>query len=219
MYPIELKRISKVYHPGQRWARTALHDIHLCIAEGEACALMGASGSGKTTLLKIIGQILAPTSGECRIHGVNTAALSERKKARIRNQTIGFIFQDFGLVEDRNALENTAMPFLFDPEISYAQGKKMALEALEQVGLAHLAKERVSHLSGGEPQRACTGRAPRPASRYLLCDESSAMLDLTTQAQLWAFLLEEAERRNLGLLIVSHSDALLRRLCTRIQVL
>ena len=93
MYPIELKGISKVYHPGQRWARTALHDIHLCIAEGEACALMGASGSGKTTLLKIIGQILAPTSGECRIHGVNTAALSERKKARIRNQTIGFIFQ------------------------------------------------------------------------------------------------------------------------------
>ena len=82
MYPIELKGISKVYHPGQRWARTALHDIHLCIAEGEACALMGASGSGKTTLLKIIGQILAPTSGECRIHGVNTAALSERKKAR-----------------------------------------------------------------------------------------------------------------------------------------
>lgn len=217
MYPIELKGISKVYHPGQRWARTALHDIHLCIAEGEACALMGASGSGKTTLLKIIGQILAPTSGECRIHGVNTAALSERKKARIRNQTIGFIFQDFGLVEDRNALENTAMPFLFDPEISYAQGKKMALEALEQVGLAHLAKERVSRLSGGERQRVAIARAMAKRHDILLADEPTGQLDTETALHIMQ-LLQAIQKSGTTLLVATHNP-LVAAHCTRQIVL
>ena len=198
MYPIELKGISKVYHPGQRWARTALHDIHLCIAEGEACALMGASGSGKTTLLKIIGQILAPTSGECRIHGVN-------------------IFQDFGLVEDRNALENTAMPFLFDPEISYAQGKKMALEALEQVGLAQLAKERVSHLSGGERQRVAIARAMAKRHDILLADEPTGQLDTETALHIMQ-LLQAIQKSGTTLLVATHNP-LVAAHCTRQIVL
>ena len=207
MYPIELKGISKVYHPGQRWARTALHDIHLCIAEGEACALMGASGSGKTTLLKIIGQILAPTSGECRIHGVNTAALSERKKARIRNQTIGFIFQDFGLVEDRNALENTAMPFLFDPEISYAQGKKMALEALERVGLADRRKHYPTQMSGGQQQRVAIARAISTHPPVIMADEPTGALDSRTGQQVLKFL-QQLNREGSTIILITHDNGI-----------
>ena len=159
MYPIELKGISKVYHPGQRWARTALH---------------------------------------------------ERTKARIRNQTSGFIFQDFGL-------ENTAMPFLFDPEISYAQGKKMALEALEQVGLAHLAKERVSHLSGGERQRVAIARAMAKRHDILLADEPTGQLDTETALHIMQ-LLQAIQKSGTTLLVATHNP-LVAAHCTRQIVL
>ncbi|OUQ25986.1 ABC transporter ATP-binding protein [Flavonifractor sp. An135] len=181
-----------------------LQGIDLTLEPGERLGLSGPSGRGKSTLCRLLAGYERPKSGQVLLDG---APLTVK---RGRPHPVQLLWQNPELAVD------PLLPLGHTLEEGGPVEERL-LEAL-QIRPEWLTRY-PTELSGGELQRFCIARALGPSTRYLLCDESTAMLDLITQAQLWAFLLEEAEQRNLGLLIVSHSDALLRRLCTRIQVL
>ena len=181
-----------------------LQGVDLTLEPGERLGLSGPSGRGKSTLCRLLAGYEKPKSGRVLLDGV---PLTVR---RGRPNPVQLLWQNPELAVDP----------LLPLGRTLEEGGPVEPRLLEEL---HIRPEWLTRypaeLSGGELQRFCIARALRPSTRYLLCDESTAMLDLITQAQIWAFLLEEAERRNLGLLIVSHSDALLRRICTRIQAL
>lgn len=181
-----------------------LQGVDLTLEPGERLGLSGPSGRGKSTLCRLLAGYERPKSGQVLLDG---APLTVK---RGRPHPVQLLWQNPELAVD------PLLPLGHTLEEGGPVEERL-LEAL-QIRPEWLTRY-PTELSGGELQRFCIARALGPSTRYLLCDESTAMLDLITQAQLWAFLLEEAEQRNLGLLIVSHSDALLRRLCTRIQVL
>ena len=189
------------YYPGKR-ARPVIRQFSLSLSSGERVGLKAPSGRGKTTLCRLLAGYERPKGGQILLDG---APLPRRGPCPVQ-----MIWQHPETVVDPllplNATLNEA-----------GQVERRLLDALHiQPGwLTRYPAE----LSGGELQRFCVARALGPSTRFLLCDEISAMLDLVTQAQIWSFLLEEAERRDLGLLVVSHSDALLERVCTRIEPL
>ena len=191
------------FYPKQKHS-PVLQGVDLTLEPGERLGLSGPSGRGKSTLCRLLAGYERPKSGRVLLDG---APLTVK---RGRPNPVQLLWQNPELAVDPLLPLGRTLE-----EGGPVEGR--LLEAL-QIRPEWL-RRYPAELSGGELQRFCIARALGPATRYLLCDESTAMLDLITQAQLWAFLLEEAERRNLGLLIVSHSDALLRRICTRIQVL
>ena len=187
------------YYRGRKKS-PVLDQVNLSVAPGERVGLKGPSGRGKTTLCRLLAGYERPKAGEVLLDG--KAVTSFRGVCPVQMiwqhpETVADPLLPLGkTLEEAGAVEPRLMEALH----------------IEEGWLTRYPAE----LSGGELQRFCLARALHPSVRYLLCDEISAMLDLVTQAQIWNFLLEEAERRQLGLLIVSHSDALLGRLCTRI---
>lgn len=181
-----------------------LQDVTLTLEPGERLGLSGPSGRGKSTLCRLLAGYERPKSGQVLLDG---APLTVK---RGRPNPVQLLWQNPELAVDP----------LLPLGRTLEEGGPVEPRLLEALQIRpEWLRRYPAELSGGELQRFCIARALGPSTRYLLCDESTAMLDLITQAQIWAFLLEEAERRNLGLLIVSHSDALLRRICTRIQAL
>lgn len=181
-----------------------LQGVDLTLEPGERLGLSGPSGRGKSTLCRLLAGYERPKSGQVLLDG---APLTVKRGTP---NPVQLLWQNPELAVDP----------LLPLGRTLEEGGPVEERLLEALQIRpEWLRRYPAELSGGELQRFCIARALGPSTRYLLCDESTAMLDLITQAQLWAFLLEEAERRNLGLLIVSHSDALLRRICTRIQVL
>ena len=181
-----------------------LQGVNLILEEGERLGLSGPSGRGKSTLCRLLAGYERPTGGQVLLDG---APLTHQ---RGRPSPVQLLWQNPELAVDP----------LLPLGRTLEEGGPVEERILERLYIQPEWKRRYpSELSGGELQRFCIARALGPATRFLLCDESTAMLDLVTQAQIWDFLLEEAQRRNLGLLVVSHSDTLLHRLCTRIQIL
>lgn len=181
-----------------------LQGVDLTLEPGERLGLSGPSGRGKSTLCRLLAGYERPKSGQVLLDG---SPLTVRRGTP---NPVQLLWQNPELAVDP----------LLPLGRTLEEGGPVEERLLEALQIRpEWLRRYPAELSGGELQRFCIARALGPSTRYLLCDESTAMLDLITQAQLWAFLLEEAERRNLGLLIVSHSDALLRRICTRIQVL
>lgn len=181
-----------------------LQGVTLTLEPGERLGLSGPSGRGKSTLCRLLAGYEKPASGRVLLDG---APLAPRPG---RPNPVQLLWQNPELAVDP----------LLPLGRTLEEGGPVEGRLLEALHIrAEWLRRYPAELSGGELQRLCIARALGPSTRYLLCDESTAMLDLLTQAQLWAFLLEEAQRRDLGLLIVSHSGALLRRLCTRIQTL
>lgn len=187
------------YYPGRR-KTPILEKFSMTVEDGERVGLKAPSGRGKTTLCRLLAGYEKPRKGEILLDG---RPLSGHKGAC----PVQMVWQHPETVVDpllrlRDTLEEAGE---IDPELT------------EKLHIEEGWMERFpSELSGGELQRFCLARALMPGTRFLLCDEISAMLDLVTQAQIWNFLLEESEKRNLGLLIVSHNEALMERLCTRI---
>lgn len=184
----------------RRGASPVLEGVNFTLRAGERVGLSAPSGRGKTTLCKLLAGWEAPSSGQVLLDGV---PLSQYR---------GFCPVQLLWQHPEEAVD----PLLKLRTTLYEAGPVDPV-VLEGLGVKEEWLERYpSELSGGELQRVCTARALGPELRFLLCDEASAMLDLVTQARLWRFLLEQAERRGLGMLIVSHDDALLSRLCTRV---
>ena len=206
---IEFKNVSKVYNNGTE----ALRNLSLSIAKGEFVFIVGSSGAGKSTFLKLIMREEVPNSGEIVVNGRKLSTVRKRDVPYLR-RTMGIVFQDFRLIDKMTVYDNVA----FAMHIVGASDREIRKRVPYVLGLVGLEKKMDNHpaeLSGGELQRFCIARALAANPRYLLADEITAMFDAVTQSQIWQALLHEAKGRGLGMGIVSHSESLLKRICTR----
>jgi len=202
---LELRDVSKVYGEGAAEVR-ALHRIDLTVAAGSLVAVMGASGSGKSTLLTIAGSLEDPTSGEVYVEGCPLSSLSRNGKARLRRQSIGYVFQDYNLLAGLSAVENVSLPLELDG-VPARKAQAAALESLENFGL----KDRASHypdmLSGGERQRVAIARAVVGNRQLLLADEPSGALDSHNAEAVMRLILASC-RRGMAAVVVTHDAQL-----------
>ena len=175
---IELQGVSKVFET-EELETHALSEFTLTVNHGEYVSITGPSGCGKTTLLSILGLIENPTSGSYFIAGENASRLGLTKRARLRNQFIGFVFQDFHLIGDQTVLNNVAMPLLYRG-IDRTTREKRAREVLEHVEMIHRVAHYPSQLSGGQKQRVALARAIVGEPPLLLADEPTGNLDSKT---------------------------------------
>jgi len=200
---IQLTGITKTLK-GQTAPRTILDGVDLTLHSGESLAILGRSGSGKSTLLSLIGLFDRPDSGQYLLGGRDITRLPERKAAALRSAEFGFVFQRFFLLKHMTAAQNVAMA-LVNGQGWLPRRKRRArvMAALEQVGIAHLAKHRPPRLSGGEQQRVAIARALVREPRILLADEPTGALDTET-GNLVITALQSATERGCGLILVTH---------------
>ena len=201
---IELKNITKVYHLGEI-DLPVLKGISLCINDGEFVSLTGASGSGKSTLMNILGCLDHPSGGEYWIDGKNVAGLNANQRARLRNQRIGFVFQNFNLLPRTTALENVMMPAYYaHPSRSNSEIRKRALELIDMVGLTERMHHTPAQLSGGQQQRVAIARSLINNPGILLADEPTGNLDSTTSVEVMNMFRDLNRKQGITVIIVTH---------------
>ena len=177
---IELRDVEKTYDLGEVKVE-ALKDATLDIEQGEYVALIGPSGSGKSTLMNTLGCLDRPTSGTYTLDGEDIVGMSRDQRARIRNRQIGFVFQNFNLLNRTSALENVELPLMYASRLSARKRRKKAVEVLEQVGLGDRLDHHPSQLSGGQQQRVFLARALVQNAEIYLMDEPFAGVDAATE--------------------------------------
>jgi len=202
---LELRDISKVYGEGAAEVH-ALRRIELSVDAGSLVAVMGASGSGKSTLLTIAGSLEDPTSGEVYIDGRPLSSLSRNGKARLRRQSIGYVFQDYNLLAGLSAVENVSLPLELDG-VAARKAQEAALESLDNFGLKDQASRYPDQLSGGERQRVAIARAVVGKRQLLLADEPSGALDSTNAESVMRLILA-ACHRGMTAVVVTHDAQL-----------
>ena len=198
---IELKGINKAYKNGDQELRV-LKDINLEVEEGEFVAIMGPSGSGKSTLMNVIGLLDRPTSGEYFLEGQEVGNLSEKKLARVRNEQIGFVFQQFFLLSKLNAFQNVELPLIY-AGVHPAKRKEIAEQYLEKVELGSRMHHLPSELSGGQKQRVAIARALVNQPAIVLADEPTGALDTKTGEQIMD-LLTKLNQEGKTIIMVTH---------------
>jgi len=212
---IELRNIKKSYDMGEEcfWA---LNGIDLDIKKNDYMAIVGSSGSGKSTLMNLLGCLDYPTEGDYKLKDLNIANLSENELAKIRNQEIGFIFQNFNLLPRATAIQNVMQPLIYQG-LSKSKRLSLASDALEKVGLNDRMKHLPNQLSGGQRQRVATARALVTKPSILLADEPTGNLDSNTTKEIMA-LFEELHDSGQTLIIVTHEQEIADR-CERVITL
>ena len=196
-----LENVTKIYKMGSEEIK-ALDDLSLEIRDGEILVVMGPSGSGKSTFLHLVGCLDRPTSGKILIDGKDISNLRERELARIRNRTIGFVFQQFNLLPRLTALENVELPMIY-AGIPKRKRVERAKKLLEMVGLSDRMKHRPSQLSGGQQQRVAIARALANDPKIILADEPTGNLD-TKSGEVVINILRDLNRKGLTIVIVTH---------------
>ena len=198
---ILLEDIFKIYGSGETEVR-ALNDVNLTVEEGEYCSIMGPSGSGKSTAMNIIGCLDRPTSGKYYLDNVDVAQMDDAQLAHIRNRKLGFVFQQFHLLQQLTALENVMLPMLY-AGVPNSERKNRGIEALKKVGLENRVNNKPNQLSGGQQQRVAIARAIVNRPVVLLADEPTGALDSkTTQEVLDIFT--ELNSTGITVVMVTH---------------
>jgi len=208
MSVLELEDVTKAYQTGDVLVQ-ALRGVSFAVAEGEFVAVMGESGSGKTTLLGILGCLDRPTNGSYRLVGEEMAHLSEPRRARLRGERIGFIFQAYNLLPRTTAAKNVELPLVY-AGVPARERRRRVLEALAAVGLQDRLDHQPNQLSGGQQQRVAIARALVTSPSVLLADEPTGNLD-SASAEEVLDLLERVHAEGSTIVMVTHSSEVAQR--------
>ena len=182
----------------------AINNVDVLIKEGEFVSVMGSSGSGKSTLMNIIGCLDTPSSGDYFFKDNNISSLNSNKLAELRNKEIGFVFQNFNLLPRLNALENVILPLLYSGK-NLKERNKLALDALEGVGLSDRINHRPNQLSGGQQQRVSIARAIAGSPKLILADEPTGALDSKTSLEIMK-ILNDLNSKGITIVLVTHEN-------------
>ncbi len=207
---IQCEKLSKTFAEGALKV-PVFHELDFTVSSGELIGVVGQSGAGKSTLLHLLGGLDKPTSGTVSICGKQVDTLSEAKKSRLRNESLGFVYQFHHLLPEFDTLENVAMPLLLRGE-SKAKAMAAAEELITKVGLKERLKHRIGELSGGERQRIAFARALVTSPACILADEPTGNLDSQTAEKVYQLMLELNQEYNTSFVIVTHNLTLTDRL-------
>ena len=185
----------------------ALRGVTFDIEEGSFVTIMGSSGSGKSTLLNLLGCLDTPTSGDYYLDEVSVRSMNSNQRATLRNQKIGFIFQNYNLLPKTTAVENVELPLLYNSKVSNRERRERAIRALEAVGLQDRLQHKSNQLSGGQQQRVAIARALVNDPVIILADEATGNLDSRTSYEIIA-LMQELYRRGKTIIFVTHNPEL-----------
>lgn len=209
---IELQEIHKKYNIGKPSEVHAIKGIDLYVEKGEMVSIVGTSGSGKSSLLHLIGCLDTATSGEYILDGENINLKTNKEIAQLRNQKIGFVLQDFGLILNKSVMENISLPLIFG-KTNFRDIKKTCMEKLEMIGIPDLAKRPVEQLSGGQKQRVAIARALVNEPDIILADEPTGALDSNTTKDILK-IFSTLNQYGKTIILVTH-DIDVASICTR----
>ncbi len=208
---IKLENVTKIYNEKKRNRYPALRDVSLEIGDGELCAVIGKSGSGKSTLLHIIGMLDAFSYGKYLFDNFNVSAFSDSKLSKLRAEKIGFVKQDFALIEDYSVIDNVMLPLY---PIRSKNKRQKALKAIRKLGISELADKEAAQLSGGEKQRVAIARAIVNEPSLILADEPTGSLDTKTSAGIMD-VFKKLNSEGKTVIIVTH-DPWVAKKCDRV---
>ena len=213
---IEVKNLVKVYRDGNTYFK-ALNGISFSIQKGESVAIIGKSGSGKSTLMHLLAALDKPNEGEILINGQNIAKMKKRELNKLRNQTFGFVFQQFFMNPKDTVLQNVILPLKI-AGVGSRKRKEIALKALESVELTDKAKNKASNLSGGQKQRVCVARAIANSPEIIFADEPTGNLDSKTSKKIEDLLFGLNKENGITLIIVTHDESLATKCDRQIRI-
>ena len=215
---IEFEDVCKYYRMGDTTVKAADH-ISMKIEKGEFVAIVGQSGSGKSTCMNIIGCLDVPTAGSYRLNGREVGKMSGNEQAEVRNEMLGFIFQQYNLLPRLNLMENVEVPLVY-AGIGRAERHARAKEVLEQVGLGDKLRNRPNQLSGGQCQRVAIARAIVDKPKVLLADEPMSAIDVAARVRILdAFAAIRESQPDMAIIMVSHDLGVVQHIADRILVL
>ena len=206
---IELRDVYKIYSEGLESEVRALDGVSLSIEKGEFVAIVGQSGSGKSTMMNVLGCLDVPTYGEYLLEGTDVSELSDMQLSRIRNKEIGFIFQQYNLIQSLSVQENVELPLMYNSTYSAAQRRERAEQALRNVGLGDRMLHKSNQMSGGQMQRVAIARALVNDPAVILADEATGNLDTRTSFEVLV-LFQQLHAQGRTIIFVTHNPEIAR---------
>ena len=203
---IELRNVYKIYSEGLESEVRALDGVSLGIEKGEFVAVVGQSGSGKSTMMNVLGCLDIPTRGTYHLDGVDVLELSDKQLSRIRNKQIGFIFQQYNLIQNLTVLENVELPLIYQG-IDPIDRRELAMQALARVGLADRAQHKPTQMSGGQQQRVAIARAISTRPPIIMADEPTGALDSRTGHEVLGFL-QQLNKEGSTVILITHDNGI-----------
>ena len=203
---IELRNVYKIYSEGLESEVRALDGVSLDIEKGEFVAVVGQSGSGKSTMMNVLGCLDIPTRGTYHLDGVDVLELSDKQLSRIRNKQIGFIFQQYNLIQNLTVLENVELPLIYQG-IDPIDRRELAMQALARGGLADRAKHKPTQMSGGQQQRVAIARAISTRPPIIMADEPTGALDSRTGHEVLGFL-QQLNKEGSTVILITHDNGI-----------
>ena len=203
---IELRNVYKIYGEGLESEVRALDGVSLDIEKGEFVAVVGQSGSGKSTMMNVLGCLDIPTRGTYHLDGVDVRELSDKQLSRIRNKQIGFIFQQYNLIQNLTVLENVELPLIYQG-IDPIDRRELAMQALARVGLADRAQHKPTQMSGGQQQRVAIARAISTRPPIIMADEPTGALDSRTGHEVLGFL-QQLNKEGSTVILITHDNGI-----------